>query len=1243
MPPASPHQLSRLRSRSLRLRPQKRVSALMLIVCVCGWAGGARAQSAPPVNYEPYTFGTLAGLAPGTADGNGSAARFAEPGGCAVDSAGTVYVADTANHTIRKITPAGDVSTFAGKPGGAGYSNATGSDALFQQPAGIAIDGNGNLYVADRLNHVIRRITPGGAVTLFAGGAGAPGIADGTTGARFNSPTGVAVDSVGNVYVADTANHTIRKITPPPSGGGVGTVSTLAGSPGLSGNANGTGTQARFNSPFGVAVDANGAVYVGDTGNHTIRRITAAGAASTLSGAPGTPGSSDGVNTAARFNLPAGVVVGSNGSVYVADSGNHTIRRVVAAGITQGSTSTLAGLAGSAGSADGNGNAARFNMPLGVALDGSGRVFVADTANSTIRRISTAADVITLAGSASPGSSDGNGIGARFSHPAGIATTNAGDVIVADRRNHTIRKVTPAGDVTTIAGVPGSIGSANGTGSEARFHAPGDVAVDGAGTIYVADTGNHTIRKITAAGVVSTLAGSPGVAGFANATGSQARFNTPSGLAVAGDGSVYVADTANNTIRRIAPDAVVSSYGTVSTSEPFIAPEGIAVAGDGSVYVANTGSHTIRRIAPNQTVTTLAGSAGVTGFADGTGAAALFTDPQAVDVDSANNVYVADTGNHTVRKITPARVVTTLAGLRSNTGSVDGVGNQVRFFGLEGVAADSAGKVYVGDTSNNTVRSAAKLLPPVITSPLGVRLTIGQPFYYLLKGTGDPAGYGASNMPPGISYDPFLDALVGTPTATGEFQCNLSASNAAGTTTEVLTMRIQGVPASGLTISSSYSSSGRPGVPFEFQVITTGGSAATRIAASNLPPGLVIDEMTGLISGTPTADGSFSVSLTATDGANSTTETLQLTFISDPGVPVIITPSSAMVSEGVPFSYTIAAPATTDSADNTQFTMIGNLPNGLGFDSSTGQIVGTYTPPSATTRAARGKPLSGGVITNVQLFATNSQGTSTIPLVFFLAPKGVVNISTRLAIGTDQNVLIAGFIVTGNAPKKLMIRAIAPSLGIGGALQDPTLELRDGENLLGANDDWRSAQEQDIVATTIPPTDNRESALVAILQPGAYTAVIAGKDGSTGIGLAEVYDLGTASLDSTSDSKLANISTRGFVQTDDNVMIGGFIVSGAPTKVIVRAVGPSLANRGVAGSIDDTTLDFVDGNGALIVSNDDWRTGGQEQQIIDTTVPPDDNRESAVVATINPGGYTAVVRGKGGSTGVALVEVYVLN
>jgi hypothetical protein len=214
---------------------------------------------------------------------------------------------------------------------------------------------------------------------------------------------------------------------------------------------------------------------------------------------------------------------------------------------------------------------------------------------------------------------------------------------------------------------------------------------------------------------------------------------------------------------------------------------------------------------------------------------------------------------------------------------------------------------------------------------------------------------------------------------------------------------------------------------------------------------------------------------------------------------------------------------------------------------------------------------------------------------------------------------------------------------VAGALQDTTLELYQGATLIGSNDDWRSSQEQEIKDTTVPPTDDRESAIVATLAPNTgYTAVIRGKSGATGVGLAEVYDLGTASLDSSSSSRLANISTRGTVLTADNVMIGGFIVSGANTKVLARAIGPSLTAQGVAGALQDTILELRDGSGSLVIANDDWRST-QEQQIKDTTIPPTDDRESAVVATLPPGNYTAVVRGKNDATGVGLVEVYSLQ
>jgi hypothetical protein len=253
-------------------------------------------------------------------------------------------------------------------------------------------------------------------------------------------------------------------------------------------------------------------------------------------------------------------------------------------------------------------------------------------------------------------------------------------------------------------------------------------------------------------------------------------------------------------------------------------------------------------------------------------------------------------------------------------------------------------------------------------------------------------------------------------------------------------------------------------------------------------------------------------------------------------------------------------------------------------------------------------------------------------------PVSLANISTRLLAGTGNNVLIGGFIITGAQPKKVIVRAIGPSLPIAGALTDPILELRDSSGgLLAVNDDWRSDHEADIIATTIPPNNDKESAIVATLPANnsAYTAILRGVNNGTGIGVVEVYD-----LNRTVDSKLGNISTRGLVQTDDNVLIGGLIVVGQDSqKVIVRGIGPSL---NISGKLADPTLELRDNNGGLLRSNDNWRTD-QEAEIIATTIPPSNDLESAIVKILTPGNYTAIVRGVNGSTGIGVVEVYGLN
>ncbi|HEY4246827.1 MAG TPA: matrixin family metalloprotease [Lacunisphaera sp.] len=344
-------------------------------------------------------------------------------------------------------------------------------------------------------------------------------------------------------------------------------VTTSSGGSSTSNSVTLTVARAFFPFPVGVAVDISGNIYITDTSADTIQKISSSGSVTTIAGMSGQTGTSDGSGTAALFNDPTGIFSTSDGTLSVTDNANATIRRITSAGVV----STLAGSTANRGNNDATGMAATFSSPMGIAQDTGGNLYVADATNNTVRKITSTGVVTTLAGSAGvAGTADGSGSAARFNHPTGLTIDSSGNIYVSDSTNNTIRKITSSGTVTTLAGLAGVMGAADGTGNGALFNNPGGLSVDGSGNIYVADTGNSAVRKITPTGVVRLLAGLPGVAGLKDGTGSDAWLNQPKDVAVDSGGSVYVADTGNATIRKITSTGVVTTLSLTqgSSSNP---------------------------------------------------------------------------------------------------------------------------------------------------------------------------------------------------------------------------------------------------------------------------------------------------------------------------------------------------------------------------------------------------------------------------------------------------------------------------------------------------------------------------------------------------------------------------------------------------------------------------------------------------------------------------------------------------
>ena len=612
------------------------------------------------------TITTIAGTGVANYSGDGgpaTAAALLNPEGVATDASGTVYIADTGNNRIRAIDASGRIVTKAGD-GTAGFSGDGGSStaARLNAPGSVAVDAAGNVYFADTGNNRVRRIDASGVVTTVAGSGitGSSGDGGSAVLAQLNGPFGICIDAAGNLYIADERNSRIRRVN------AAGIITTIAGTgiAGFSGDG-GQATQAAMNFPQAVTVDPSGNLYIADTRNLRVRRVNPAGVISTIAGTGMRGFTGDGGQaTLAQMRAPHGLAIDPAGNLLIADYGNNEVRRVDARGVI----TRIAGSALPAGSDEGGfATAAVLAHPRSVAVDAHGSFFISDWNNNRVLKVTAGGIVTTIAGTRTPGFSGDGGPGAQAQliGPHGIAVDAAGNVYITDQMNQRVRRVGPDGIIKTIAG-DGRTGVSGdgGQATQSAVGAPSAVAVDGAGNLYISQQAFQVVRRVTPDGIITTIAGT-GTAGFSGDGGpaTQAQIRTPVGIASDSAGNLYIAEQGNNRIRKVSVAGIITTVagngsqgfsgdGAAAVSASIDGPFGVAVDRAGRVYLTDSRNDRIRRVGVDGMITTIAGN-GSPGFSGDGGAPteARLQGPHGVAVDAAGNIYIADTANDRIRKV----------------------------------------------------------------------------------------------------------------------------------------------------------------------------------------------------------------------------------------------------------------------------------------------------------------------------------------------------------------------------------------------------------------------------------------------------------------------------------------------------------------------------------------------------------------------------------------------------------------
>ena len=855
----------------------------------------------------------------------------------------------------------------------------------------------------------------------------------------------------------------------------------------------------------------------------------------------------------------------------------------------------------------------------------------------------------TIAGQNGGGYMDGAGTNTLFNQPTGIAVDNAGNLYIADGLNYVVRKITASGTTTTIAGQGQISGSYDGIGTLALFGQLNGIAIDSSGNLYVTDGTYNTVRKLTLSNGNYTTT---------TVVAKTAGLNNPNGIAVDSSGNIFIADTNNFVVRKVTASGTMTTLaGTVgkvgitdgsTAAALFGSPFGIALDSNGNLYVTDTSASTLRKITQAGTVTTIGGYAGAPGLVDGALSPLVgqFSHLAAIASDSAGNCYISDGNNGSyIRQISASGVVSTLAGNNSPGGN-DGTGSSATFQNVKGITLDGLGNVYVVNSGTSTIRkgySATALT--IITQPTNTSASVGfsAQLRVLASGSGN------------LNYQWYFNgsALTNSNAITGATSNTLNIAsfnaNEVGTYYVVVANGSTSVTSQSVSVVIPISITSQP----TSQAVISGNKATFSVTATGTAPtyqwyynGTALPSATlstYTVANAQTANlGSYSVIISNT-ASSVTSQTVGLSLLN----PTISTqPQSATASLGS--SVTLSVTTT-----------------GLGI-SYQWYLNGTALP-SATSASLVLTNLQATNAGNYSVTVTNIYGsvTSSIAtLVVGNSPGRLINLSVLSMDGPNNQLLTVGFAIGGagtSGSENLLLRASGPALstfGVGNVLADPSITVFQGGTTVASNDNWGSTTANITAVTSaeaatgafpLTSSSSLDAALVQTLPiaSGGYSVQVVGKNNSMGNTLAEIYDYTPSGSYTSSTPRLINISCLQLVPTG-GILTAGFSIGGSTSEtVLIRASGPTLSTFGVQGAMSDPTLNVFSGS-TIIASNSGWGTTASNQNAVASaeastgafTYLSATSHDSAIVLTLQPGLYSVQASSASGATGVTLIEVY---